>query len=223
MYKVLQKLKEAHLFIKPEKYEFSIIKTTFLGFIISEVGLKIDPAKVNPVSNWEVPKSIKYIQCFLGFVNFYCHFIDKYLHLCQPFFNLLCKNILFTWHATCEPVFKALKKTFTSAPVLHPFDPDLETLVEMDISDYVTSGILSQKYPENGKLVLYPVAFISEKMTPAKYNYGIGDKEFLTIINVLTKWHIYLHQLPWPFTILTDHHNLQTFTPNALLSHCQAR
>jgi len=51
VYKVLQKLKEAHLFIKPEKYEFSIIKTTFLGFIISEVGLKIDPAKVNPVSN----------------------------------------------------------------------------------------------------------------------------------------------------------------------------
>ena len=68
---VLQKLKEAGLFIKPEKCEFSVNKTTFLGFIISEEGLEIDPEKVNAVLNWEAPKSVKDIQCFLGFVNFY--------------------------------------------------------------------------------------------------------------------------------------------------------
>jgi len=60
-------------------------------------------------------------------------------------------------------------------------------------------------------------------MTPAECNYGIGDKKLLAIINVLEKWHIYLHQLPRPFMILTDHHNLQTFTTKALLSRRQAR
>jgi len=49
--KVLQKLKDASLFVKPEKCEFSIIKTTFLGFIISEEGLEMDPGKVNAVLN----------------------------------------------------------------------------------------------------------------------------------------------------------------------------
>jgi len=48
---VLQQLKEAGLFIKPEKCEFSIKRTTFLGFIILEEGLKIDPEKVNAVLN----------------------------------------------------------------------------------------------------------------------------------------------------------------------------
>jgi len=68
---VLQKLKEAGLFIKPEKCEFSINKTTFLGFIMSEEGLEMDPEKVNAVLNWEASKSVKDIQCFLGFANFY--------------------------------------------------------------------------------------------------------------------------------------------------------
>jgi len=221
--KVLQKLKEAGLFIKPEKCEFSITKTTFLGFIISEEGLEIDPEKMNTVLNWEAPKSVKDIQYFLGFANFYCRFIHRYSHLCQPLFNLLHKDVPFMWDPACEQVFEALKKAFTSAPVLRHFDPDLETLVKTDASDYMTSGILSQKHPENGKLVLYPVAFISEKMTPAECNYGIGDKELLAIINALEKWHIYLHLLPQLFTILTDHHNLQTFTTKALLSRCQAR
>jgi len=221
--KVLQKLKEAVLFIKPEKYEFSVQKTTFLGFIISEEGLEIDPEKVNAVLNWETPKSVKDIQCFLGFANFYRYFIHRYSHLCQPLFNLLRKDVPFVWDVACEQVFDSLKKAFTSAPIARHFDPELETLVETDASDYVTSGILSQKHLENNKLVLHPVVFISEKITPAECNYGIRDKELLAIINVLEKWHIYLHQLPRPFMILTDHHNLQTFTTKALLSRRQAR
>jgi len=132
----------------------------------------------------------------LGFANFYRRFIYKYLHLYQLLFNLLRKNVPFVWDAACEKVFDSLKKAFTSAPILRHFDPELETLVETDASDYVTSGILSQKHLENNKLVLHSVAFISEKMTPAEYNYGIGDKELLAIINALEKWHIYLHQLP---------------------------
>jgi len=93
--KVLQKLKEAGLFIKPEKCEFSVTKTTFLGFIISEEGIEIDPEKVNAVLNWEAPKSVKDIQCFLGFANFYHRFIHRYLDLCQPLFNLLHKDVSF--------------------------------------------------------------------------------------------------------------------------------
>ena len=71
-------------------------------------------------------------------------------------------------------------------------------------------------------MTLHPVAFMSQKMSPAECNYGIGDKELLAIVVALEKWHIYLHQLPHAFTIMTDHHNLQTFSTKALLSRCQA-
>ena len=61
---------------------------------------------------------------------------------------------------------------------------------------------------ENGKPILHPVAYLSEKMSPDECNYGISDKKLLAIVASLETWHIYLHALPKPFTIYTDHHNL---------------
>ena len=123
-------------------------------------------------------------------------------------FNLLKKTKEWNWNEDCQRVFEELKECFCTAPILKHFDPTLETILETDASDYVVLGILSQKHMENGKLILHPVAYLSEKMTPAEYNYGIGDKELLAIVASLKKWHIYLHALPKPFTIYTDHHNL---------------
>ena len=96
-------------------------------------------------------------------------------------------------------------------------------ILETDASHYVVSGILSQKHLEIGKLVLHPVAYLSEKMSPAECNYGIADKELLAIVACLEKCHIYLHSLPKAFTISTNHHNLQTFNTKALLNRWQAR
>ena len=119
---------------------------------------------------------------------------------------------------------------FTSVPILRHFGPDLETILECNASDYIVSSILSQKHPhhdpnttERTWFTLHPVAFISEKMSQVECNYGIDDKELLAIVVALEKWYIYLHQLPHTFTIMTDHHNLQTFSTKALLSRRQVR
>lgn len=96
-------------------------------------------------------------------------------------------------------------------------------ILDIDASDYIMSSILIQKHPhlETGKSILYPVVFMLEKMSPAKYNYGIGDKQLLAITLSLEEWHIYKHQLPQAFTIVTDYYNLQTFTTKSLLSRHQ--
>ena len=98
---------------------------------------------------------------------------------------MLKKDTPFNWSPQCETVFKQLKIAFTSAPILRHFEPELETILETDASDYIVSGVLSHKHlhPETGKLILHPVAFMSEKMSPAECNYGIGDKKLLAIIS----------------------------------------
>ena len=108
-------------------------------------------------------------------------------------------------------MFNELKNKFCRAPILKHFDPDLEIILETDASDYVVSGILSERHPDpvSGKATLQPVAFLSEKMSPAECNYSIGDKELLAIVACLEKWHMYLYGIQ--FTIFTDHHNLQNF------------
>ena len=191
---VLEKLHVAGLFVKPEKCEFEATKTTFLGFVISQQGIKMDPEKVSAVSNWEVPKTIQDIQCFLGFANFYRRFIEGYSRICTPLFNLLktvdtdketftvttnpdipAKKVInkapIQWTLCCQQVFNELKSRFCSAPVLKHFDPTLETILETDASDYVVSGILSQRHPDPAKPesrgTMHPVALLSEKMSHA--------------------------------------------------------
>ena len=88
-------------------------------------------------------------------------------------FNLLKKEKEWTWSEECQSVFDKLKTRFCIVPILKHFDPTLETILETDASNYVVSGILSQKHLKNVKLVLHPLAYLSEKMSPAECNYGI--------------------------------------------------
>ena len=86
---VLEKLHGAGLFVKPEKCEFEANTRTFFSFVISHDSIEMDPEKVFAVNNWEIPKTIQDIQCFLGFSNFYRRFIEGYSRICTPLFNLL--------------------------------------------------------------------------------------------------------------------------------------
>ena len=99
--KVLEKLCDAGLYIKPEKCEFNVTTTTFLGFVISPNGISMYPEKVQAVRNWEKPKCVRDLQCFLGFANFYRCFIEGYSRICQPMLNLLQKKKEWTWSEEC--------------------------------------------------------------------------------------------------------------------------
>ena len=57
--------------------------------MISHEGIEMDTENVSAVNNWEIPKTIQDVQCFLGFTNFYSRFIEAYSRICTPLFNLL--------------------------------------------------------------------------------------------------------------------------------------
>jgi hypothetical protein len=73
-----------------------------------------------------------------------------------------------------------MKRRFTTALVLAFFILGLETVLETDASDFVTAAVLSQRDAADG--VLRPVAFLSKKMSLAKCNYDIYDKELIAIV-----------------------------------------
>lgn len=68
---VLQRLIDHQLYVKLEKCEFHKTSTSFLGYIISAEGVAMDDSKVKAVVNWPLPTTIKELQRFLGFANFY--------------------------------------------------------------------------------------------------------------------------------------------------------
>lgn len=222
---VLEKLREAGLYVKGEKCEFHTEETAFLGFIVGKNGISMDPAKVEAVKKWESPRNVHDLQQFLGFANFYRRFIKAYSKLCHPFYKLLQKDTPWSWgpDSHAQRTFERLKTAFCEAPILRHFDPELPIIMETDASDTVVSGILSQKFPDGDKHVLHPICYFSKKMSPAECNYGIGDKELLAIVLCFEEWHQYLEGSKYPVQVLTDHLNLQSFMTKMALNRRQVR
>ena len=115
---VLQALREHQLYAKASKCEFCLKEVKFLGHVVFEDGVSVDPSKVEAVMNWEQPKSVFEIQSFLGLIGYYRNFIKDFSRLAAPMTKLTRKGVKFQWDEACENSFRELKKRLTTAPVL---------------------------------------------------------------------------------------------------------
>ena len=176
---VLQRLRDAGLQVDIKKTEFHVTRTKYLGFIVSTDGIEVDPEKISAIVNWKLPESVRGVQSFLGFCNFYRRFIQDYGRIAKPLVYLTHKDVPFRFTAECEDAFRELQHRLTSAPLLRHFQEGLETQVETDASDGVIAGILSQKQLDGE---WQPVGYFSKTMSPAELNYQIHDKEMLAIV-----------------------------------------
>ncbi|KAK3519821.1 hypothetical protein QTP70_006475 [Hemibagrus guttatus] len=182
----------------------------------------MDEGKVATVRNWPIPTSVKDLQRFLGFANFYQRFIRDYSSITSPLTNLLQnKPKSLTWNPAATQAFNTLKTAFTTAPLLvHP-DPELPFIVEVDASTTGVGAVLSQQ--QGNPRTLHPCAFFSRKLSPAEVNYDIGNRELLAIKLVLEEWRHWLEGAKHPFVVLTNHKNLEYLRAAKRLNPRQAR
>ena len=217
---VLERLRNAGLYVKGEKCEFHVDHVEFLGFCINPSGITMDPKKVSAIMDWPPPKTVHDVQSFLGFANFYRRFIHDYSRLTLPLTSLLKKGTVFQWSHHAQEALDELKKKFSSSPLLYVFDPTLPCVVESDASDFAIGAVLNQM-GEDKKL--RPIAFFSRKLLPAEVNYDVHDKELLSIVECFKLWRHYLEDACHQTIVYTDHNNLQYFMGNKPLNRRQAR
>ena len=179
----------------------------------------MDPVKVKGVMDWPMPKKVKEVQSFLGFINFYWHFIQDFSHIACPLHALTQKTTEWKWEEPQQAAFEALKCAITTAPFLiFPSDTG-KFRIEADASNFVTGAVLSQ-LQDNEKW--HPVGFISKSLSDVEWNYEIHDKEMLAIIQALEEWQHFLEGAHEKVDIWTDHQNLQYFQTAQHLNHQQA-
>ena len=217
---ILDRIRDAGLQLDIAKSEFHVQEVTFLGLLVGKDGIRMDPKKIEAVQDWAVPQSVKDIQSFIGFANFYRRFIKDFSKVTWPMIDLTRKNTHFLWSAECNSAFEQLKNAFVTAPILMKFDPDKQIVVETDASDYVTGGVMSQYDDTN---TLRPVAYFSKRHFLAKCNYEIYDKELMAIIRCFEAWRPELEGSAFPIHVLSDHKNLEYFMTTKALSRRQAR
>ncbi|WVZ80498.1 hypothetical protein U9M48_027968, partial [Paspalum notatum var. saurae] len=106
---VLTRLREHKLYAKFSKCAFWLKEVSFLGHILSEKGVAVDPRKVEDVLNWKQPGTVTEIRSFLSLVGYYRRFIKDFFKTAKPMTSLTKKNAKYVWSLNCEEAFQTLK------------------------------------------------------------------------------------------------------------------
>ena len=231
---VLNKLKEAQLYVNPEKCTWMATSVPYLGFEISSEGIRCSKEKIQAVNDWPVPKTVKQVKQFLGLCSYYRKFIDKFAHIASPLHELtkghkksLNRKLTFhndaesgvgqLWTSNHNTAFNTLKQRLTTHPVLLFPDFSRPFTVIPDASGYAIGGVLCQDHGHG----LQPVAYESRVLNKAEKRYPVHEQELLAILHCCKKWKHYL--LGQNITVLTDHKPLAYLSTQPHLSNRQAR
>lgn len=195
---VFELLQQHQLFVKASKCSFAQQQLEYLGHIIRVTGVATDPAKIQAVTDWPVPNTLKQLRGFLGLTGYYRKFIQHYGLLAKPLTNLLKKGVSYNWTSVEQEAFDCLKHALTHAPVLKLPDFQKEFVIETDASGKGIGAVLMQ----NG----HPLAYISKALGSKSQSLSTYKKKCLAILLAIRKWRQYIqHNV---FTIQTDHKSL---------------
>ncbi|WVZ75838.1 hypothetical protein U9M48_023863 [Paspalum notatum var. saurae] len=191
---VLTRLREHKFYAKFSKCAFLLKEVSFLGHILSEKGVPVDPSKVEDVLNWTQPET-----SFLSLAGYYRRFIKDFSKTAKPMTSLTKKNVKYVWSPNCEEAFQTLKKLLTSAPVLAQPDVTKPFDVYCDASVNGLGCVLMQE----GRVI----AYASCQLRKHEVNYPTHDLELAAIVHTLKIWRHYL--LGNTCHIYTDHKSLK--------------
>jgi hypothetical protein len=212
--RVLEALRKAGLHAQESKCEFGMTECEFLGHIITEHGVKVDPHKVSVIQDWPIPQGnhddiIRDVRSFLGLANYYRRFIGQFAHISAPLTALLKKGST-TWTKEQTAAFLLLKEKLSCAPVLLYPDPSQPFTLFFDSSSKVALGGVLCQTGDDGEL--HPVAFESRQLTSAEKAYPVHELEALAFVHCVKKWRHFLDAQR--FQVFTDNRSVQSILTN---------
>ncbi len=219
VHQVLQTLRKHQLFAKRSKCLLFQQRIEFLGYVISANGIEMESNKVQQITSWPIPASVKQVRQFLGLAGFYRRFISNFSSIAAPLSCLTKLNTTFTWTPECDKAFNQLKQCISNEPVLMLPREREPFIIQTDASKYAIGGVLMQHDEHNQ---LRPIAFTSRKLQQAEINYATHDQEMLAVIHALKQWKHYVLNGTLT-TIITDHHSLRFFPTQRHLTPRQTR
>ncbi|XP_073030711.1 uncharacterized protein [Primulina eburnea] len=173
----LQTLREKELYAKFKKCEFWLKSVAFLGHIISELGVSVDPKKVEAIKDWPQPKTVTELRSFLGLAGYYRKFVERFSSIAIPLTKLTQKNSKFIWNEACEKSFKNLKTKLASTPVLILPEDGKNFTVYSDASKEGLGCVFMQE----GQVI----AYASRQLKPYEHNYPTHDLELAAVVFAL--------------------------------------
>ncbi|KAC9469347.1 hypothetical protein E3N88_45779 [Mikania micrantha] len=196
---VMELLKNEELYVKFSKCDFWIREVQFLGHLVNEKGIHVDPAKIEAIKNWEAPKTPTEVRQFLGLAGYYKRFIEGFSKISQSLTSLTHKDKKFYWGERQEAALNLLKQKLCTAPILSLPEGCDDFVVYCDASKQGLGCVLMQCEKV--------IAYASRQLNVHEKNYTIHDLELGAVVFALKIWRHYLYGTKC--TIFTDHKSLQ--------------
>ncbi|XP_064653028.1 uncharacterized protein K02A2.6-like [Lineus longissimus] len=201
---VLRRLHEAGIKLNMEKCKFLADSVIYLGYKIDAEGIHPVEEKVRAIAQAPTPMDVKELRSYLGCLNYYAKFLPNLSMVLAPLHELLVKNVLFHWGSEQESAFRQSKDLLQSSQVLVHYDPTKDIVLSCDASPKGIGAVVSHRF-ENGDE--RPICFASRTLTSAERNYSQLEKEALSIVWGVKKFHSYLYG--HEFVIYNDHKPLE--------------
>jgi len=196
---VLQTLKQEQLHAKQSKCDFWLDRIAFLGHMISEEGISVDPSKIQAVKDWPIPRTVTEIKSFIGLAGYYRRFVQDFSKIAAPLTKLTRKGERYIWTEECTAAFEQLKQRLITAPILRTPSGRGGMVIYSDASGKGLGCVLMQHD--------HVIAYASRQLKPHERNYPTHDLELAAVIFALKIWRHYL--LGDKVLIYTDHKSLK--------------
>ncbi|CAB0040695.1 unnamed protein product [Trichogramma brassicae] len=200
--RLFDRLRGARLILEPEKVHFLRKEVGFLGHIVSERGVEMDPKKIEVMTNFLRPKTVRNVRQFLGMAGYYRRFIQGFSKIAKPLHDMTKKGVKFEWTSKQETSFKTLKTCLTTTQILIFPDFSKPFTLTTDSSDLAIGAVLSQERDGFD----HPIGYLSRVLNEAEVNYSTTEKECLATLYAMYHYRPYL--LGQPFTLVADHEPL---------------
>ena len=186
--------------MKKEKCEFLQPAVEYLGHKIDAEGLHTMANKLESIVQAPKPHNLQELRSFLGLLNYYGKFISNLATLIHPLNCLLQHDHKWKWTTECDLAFQQAKEMLSSSHVLVHYDASLLITLVGDASAYGIGAVISHVLPDGSE---HPIAFASRPFSSSERNYAQIEKEALSLIFDVKKFHQYMYG--HKFTLVTDH------------------
>jgi len=200
---IFERVRKVQLRLNGPKCVFGVTEIAYLGHVLTRTGQKVDPAKIEAMTNFETPTNTHLTRSFLGLTQYYKKFIEGYSKIATPLNQLLRKDVKFEWTKECDEAFLTLKQKLTTTPILRFVDLRKPLIITTDASMSAIAWVVSQIGSDGRE---HPCFYGGRSLNDTERNWGVTDKEGLALITAIKEHsHILMHN---HFTVYTDHISL---------------
>uniref|UniRef100_A0A2N9HG17 RNA-directed DNA polymerase n=1 Tax=Fagus sylvatica TaxID=28930 RepID=A0A2N9HG17_FAGSY len=211
--KVFERCRLYKLKMNPLKCAFGVSAGKFLGFLVHNRGIDVDPAKASAIATMRPPTSHKELKSFLGRLSYIRRFIPGLAAVTSTFSHLLKKGVSFNWSAECQEAFERIQAIMTKLPTVCAPIAGKPLRLYLASNSQAIGALVAQ---ENGHGVEQPVYYVSRGLKDTETRYSVAERACLALVYASQRLRHYF--LAHKIQLMTKSHPIRSLLQRPVLS-----